>query len=190
VFPLEGFEATLRRFVDILEACEIGFHLTGGVSSIAYGEPRLTQDIDIVIDNARASERCDEFVRLMMEADFLFEESEVHRALATRGMFQVLDMSESLKLDVYPRELIPGELSRSEKRELFEGVSLPIVALPDAAVSKLIWISKGSHKNRRDVRRIFARASHPQQEAIVQLAAQLGLSKLLQEVLRETDEIE
>ena len=50
-------------------------------------------------------------------------------------------------MDVYAREL-----SRSESHEVFEGQMLSVVSRQDAAISKLLWISKGSHKSRRDFR--------------------------------------
>ena len=71
-------------------------------------------------------------------------------------MFQLLDRVESLKLDIYPRELIAGELDRSVSQEVFEGEELPVASCADVAVSKLVWISKGSHKSRRDLRQVFA----------------------------------
>jgi len=46
VFPIETFRATLEKAIAILERHKVRFHLTGGVTSVAYGEPRLTQDID------------------------------------------------------------------------------------------------------------------------------------------------
>ena len=91
---------------------------------------------------------------------------------------------------IYPKELIEGELTRSEVREVFPGLHLPVASLADAAVSKLIWVSKGSHKNRRDVRRIVSRATVTQQTRITDLASLVGLSQLLDEVLNEPDEIE
>jgi hypothetical protein len=80
-------------------------------------------------------------------------------------MFQLLDDVESLKLDIYPRELIEGELQRSVQLEVFEDLILPVVSRADAAESKLIWISKGSHKSRRDLRRIWE--SYIEEEFIV-----------------------
>jgi hypothetical protein len=94
-----------------------------------------------------------------------------------------------LKLDIYPRELIPGELERSETEELFEGVFLPIVSRTDAALSKLIWIDKGSVRSRRDLRSIFRNSSASQQETIRVGAISFGLHQLLDEVLAESDEI-
>jgi len=47
MFPVEAFENTIGKFVAIAEAIGLPFHITGGSISSAYGEPRLTQDIDI-----------------------------------------------------------------------------------------------------------------------------------------------
>ena len=99
-------------------------------------------------------------------------------------------MDEALKIDFYPRELIPGELERSEMLEVFTGVSLPIVSKVDVVGSKLIWIGKGSHKSRRDDRHIYRRASADECQQIRQLSEQLRLHDLLDEVLNEPDEIE
>ncbi len=104
-------------------------------------------------------------------------------------LFQLLDKSESLKLDVYPRELIPGELQRSEHLELFEGVMLPVVSQTDAALSKLIWIDKGSQRSRRDFRGIFRNCDSRQQAHIREQATSMKQIALLDEVLSEPDEI-
>ena len=40
----------LKTIVDVLEDLQIPYLVTGAVASIAYGEPRLTNDIDIVAD--------------------------------------------------------------------------------------------------------------------------------------------
>jgi len=104
-------------------------------------------------------------------------------------MFQLLDDVESMMLDLYPRELIPGELSRSVTAEVFEGEELPIASRAAAAMSKLIWISKGSHKSRRDFRQLLRLATTSDRQLIDRLAAQLRLTTLLAQVLAESDEI-
>jgi len=70
-------------------------------------------------------------------SDFLFDETAIRIAVDKRQMFQLLDSAEALKLDIYPRELIPGELARSYTLELFEGMFIPIASLPDTAIAKL-----------------------------------------------------
>lgn len=189
MFPVEAFERTIGKFVAIAEALELPFHLTGGAISSAYGEPRLTQDIDIVVSAEVAKHRVDELVEHLASSDFLFTESVVRQAVQAGELFQLLDKSESLKLDIYPRELISGELQRSQTLELFEGVFLPVVSRTDAALSKLIWIDKGSQRSRRDFRSIFSSCDQQQRMDVRKQAAGLHLSELLDEVLVEADEI-
>ncbi len=189
MFPVDVFERTLAKIVAILTRHDIRFHFTGGLTSTAYGEPRMTQDIDLVIDPDRTGRVVDAFHASLVESDFMFDESSMRQAVKDGTMFQLLDRCEVLKLDVYPRELIEGELSRSEFVEIFAGTVLPLVCRADAAASKLVWINKGSHKSRRDLRAIYRNANQRQQAQISNLADKLGLRGLLTEVLREPDEI-
>lgn len=189
MFPAEVFRGTIEKFVAVLVRYQIRFHLTGGITSVAYGEPRLTQDIDFVVDPRGLSQHLDDVCSDLNAAGFLFDEPSVRAAVQNAGLFQLLDRDELLKLDVYPRELIPGELNRSASVELFAGWELPIVSRADAAVSKLIWISNGSHKSRRDLRRIFDCSDMATQSAVTRLADDLQLRPLLNEVLSESDEL-
>ena len=189
MFPVEIFQVTLAKLTSILKRHQIRFHLTGGVTGTAYGEPRMTQDIDLVIDPKQSKQSIDGLVQSLAASDFMFDELTTRDAVDQGGMFQLLDTNESLKLDIYPRELIPGELDRSVSLEVFEGEFLPVVSRVDAAASKLVWISKGSHKSRRDLRAIFRGAIHKEQVEIQHTSRQLGLGELLQQVLGEEDEI-
>lgn len=190
MFPVEVFQKTLNEFIVILQRVRIRFHLTGGVTAAAYGEPRMTQDIDIVIDPQQSLEVIDLFVEELSASSFLFDERQARQAIKQGTLFQLLHNVESLKLDVYPRELIPGELDRSVTQEIFEGQLLPIVSRIDAAASKLVWISKGSHKGRRDLRAIYRNASKAEKDAIQQTCEKLNLLQLLNEVLAESDELQ
>ena len=189
MFPVEAFQRTIEKFVSIAEQLEIPFHITGGAISSAYGEPRLTQDIDFVIGPQPTQRQLEPLIGLLGKSDFLFTESVVRQSVAEGSMFQLLDTVESLKLDVYPRELIIGELQRSEFAELFSGVKLPIVSRTDAALSKLIWVAKGSLRSRRDLRGIFRSCTPEQRVVICGEASKLGLAALLDHVLAEPDEM-
>lgn len=189
MFPVEAFQATLGKATEIFQQLGVRFHLTGGVTSVLYGEPRMTQDIDIVVDNLVLAEQLETFFRLLDTDDFLFDPPAVRRAVERREMFQLLDKVEALKLDIYPRELIAGELDRSCLVEVFAGVQLPVVSRVDAAAAKLVWISKGSHKSRRDLRQIYRTSSEVDRQQIRELASELVLISLLDEVLGESDEL-
>ncbi|MGB0600300.1 MAG: nucleotidyl transferase AbiEii/AbiGii toxin family protein [Rubripirellula sp.] len=189
MFPVEAFQATLGKATEIFQRLGIRFHLTGGVTSILYGEPRMTQDIDMVVDNQALADQLETFLRLLDTGDFLFDATSVRRAVERREMFQLLDKVEALKLDVYPRELIAGELDRSCMIEVFAGVRLPVVSRVDSAAAKLVWISKGSHKSRRDLRQIYRTSSESDRQQIRKLASEINLMSLLNEVLGESDEL-
>ena len=189
MFPIDAFQNTLCKAVRIFESHAIRFHLTGGITAVAYGEPRMTQDIDIVIDNAATAEKLDPLLLSLSQSDFLFDEEVIRSAVSRKQMFQLVDLQESLKLAIYCRELIPGELGRSTTIEVFEGIRLPVASRVDAAASKLVWISKGSHKSRRDLRQIVRTSNPAERQALFDLSAELALSRLLQEVLGEPDEL-
>jgi hypothetical protein len=190
MFPIEAFKNTLAKAESIFERHAIAFHLTGGITSVLYGEPRMTQDIDIVVANQMIARELPAFVDSLELSDFLYDVPSIHRAVDEYGMFQLFDKVEAIKLDLYPRELVPGELQRSVPAEIFAGVHLPVASRADAAVSKLLWISQGSHKSRRDLRSIFRTSAASDQNLIRQLAAQVNLSALLDDVLAEPDELD
>ena len=157
--------------------------------SVAYGEPRMTQDVDVVLDRDRVMAVADEFLRALAGAGFQFSESQGRQAIASGQMFQLLDVDQVVKLDLYLRCLIPGELDRSVRTEVFPGVVLPIASRADAALSKLIWIRKGSHRSRRDLRGMLAGASRAEIRTVERGADEMGLGDLLREVLAESDEL-
>lgn len=46
------FQQTTQRIVSLLDELNVRFHLTGGILAAYYGDPRSTQDVDIVVDLA------------------------------------------------------------------------------------------------------------------------------------------
>lgn len=189
MYPAEIFRDTLSRLLAILNRHEVRFHLTGGITSVAYGEPRMTQDIDIVVENAGLSRILDTFTESAAQSGFLIDAEAARRAVAEKSMLRLFDMAEALKIDVYVREMIPGELSRSAVLEVFEGMLIPVVSRPDAAASKLAWASKGSQKSRRDLRQIVRSLSEAERTELDRVAGMLALDGLLAAILAEPDEI-
>lgn len=186
----EGFQPTLLKLVAVLNRLQIRFHLTGGITSVAYGEPRMTEDLDLVLDRDRVLLIQDELLAALEDAGFHLSERTARRAIESKQMFQLLDIERVIKLDLYVRCLIPGELDRSVGAEVFPGVVLPIVARTDAALSKLIWVRHGSHRSRRDVRGILAGATSGELATIRRMAGELDVAALLDEVLAESDDID
>ena len=76
--------------------------VTGGVAAIAYGEPRLTNDVDVVV---RIEPRdADRFVAPFPESSYYVPPIETIQAEAARpayGHFNVVDLETALRADVY-----------------------------------------------------------------------------------------
>ena len=91
-----------RLFTDRLEKAGIRYMVTGSVASMVYGEPRLTHDIDLVVelrrgDVGRLKEAFDDesFYRPPDEV----VESEARRRI--RGRFNLIHHETGYKADVY-----------------------------------------------------------------------------------------
>jgi hypothetical protein len=190
MFPPEIFRVVLEDFTRHLGERGIRFALTGGMVSAFHAEPRYTQDADILLDRTALLIGLEDTLREWKARGYLFDESATRVAIERGRPFQLFHSREALKLDLYPRELIPGELSRAVPAEVFAGVWLPIVSRVDAAGGKLVWIDAGSHKSRRDLRQIVRRCDDAERQRLTEIAVQLKLSHLLNEVLAESDEID
>ncbi len=190
MLPADGFQPTLTKFVDVLDRFHVRFHLTGGLTSVVYGEPRMTQDVDLVLDHDQVLAVREEFLDALTSAGFYFSKALAREGIESRRMFQLLDLEQVIKLDLYVRCLIPGELDRSVPTEVFPGVTLPLAARTDAALSKLVWIHRGSHRSRRDLRWILAGATPDEVATVRQTATDMNLLDLLDEVLGESDEVD
>ncbi len=190
MFPPETFRPLLHEIAQLLDANGIRFAITGGLVSAYYSEPRFTQDVDILVDREQIAANLDSMTNCFQAAGYIFDKGRLAESIRAGRLFQLIHERECLKLDIYPRELIPGELSRSVRVELFPGLMLPIVSPADLAISKLIWISRGSHKNRRDFRQLLRRISGDDISRVREFAAHRSLQSLYDEVLAEPDEIE
>ncbi|MBI1347937.1 hypothetical protein GC163_16805 [bacterium] len=190
MFSPEVFFPVIARVAELLRQLGIRFHLTGGLVSVYYAEPRLTQDADLVVDPQQLQGCLEEFLSAVQSGDWLVDDAVIRDAVSRGRMFQMIDVRECVKLDIYPRELIPGELKRSLSVNLTPTLQIPIASRGDLVLSKLIWISKGSHKSRRDVRQLMQLVNPAENDAIREFAAERQLTDLLNEVLGEPDEID
>lgn len=174
---------TLSDVAKILSARGISFHLTGGLASSFYGEPRFTQDIDIVVQ-ITVGVFLDELI-LDLTHDFIVDKSAIEDAVRRRSIFQALHERTMIKVDFHVGEAIEGELGRSKSEEILSGVVVPLVSKEDAILSKLIWITKGSHKSRQDIKMMLRRTGEIDFKYMKDQAIGLGVENLLNELRTE-----
>jgi hypothetical protein len=175
---------TMSRISAILGELGLRYHFTGGIASSYYGDPRFTQDVDLVIQlTSDRPETTDLLDRL--SSGYLIEEQVARDAISRSGLFQALDEASMVKIDFHVGEKIPGELGRSRIRELSPGLLAPLVCKEDAILSKLLWIQQGSGKARHDVKMMLSREEDLDRACLRERAEALGLVELLAEFERE-----
>jgi hypothetical protein len=178
------FVTTLRRVVDLVKQASISYHITGGLASTYYGEPRLTQDIDIVVACDRAQV---EPLAALLSSCYLISKESVDDAVLSQGMFQALDLETFIKIDFHVGELVPGELNRSQNVEFLPNLNARLVSKIDAILSKLVWVQQGSGKSWQDLMAMLADPQPIDSEQLCLLAGQLGVESLLNKALGELD---
>lgn len=93
---------TIKFFINKLNQKQIKYFITGSVAAIVYGEPRLTNDIDLVLNLDETS--LDEFVQLFPINEFYCPPVEViniERLRSSRGHFNIIHHASGLKADIY-----------------------------------------------------------------------------------------
>lgn len=180
----------LRHVAGVLERLGFRYLVTGSTATIFFGEPRFTNDIDIVLDlpPARISELCAAFPA----EDFYLSEESVRRAVARGGQFNLIHPRSGLKIDFIVATDTPFNRSRfARSRRLTPGPDFQATfASPeDVILKKMEYYREGhSDKHLRDIAGVF-RISGDQIDRVYleEWIARLGLGEIWQEVLRWLD---
>ena len=180
----EGIPETMERISMLLQGLGLRFHFTGGIASAYYGDPRLTQDLDLVIQ-LEAEQPETKALLNRLSSGYLIHEPAAVEAIKSKGLFQAIDEESMVKIDFHVGEKIPGELGRTQRREVVPGVVAPLVSKEDAILSKLLWIQLGSHKAQHDVKMMLKRDEELDRAILQERAAALGLGDLLAEIEAE-----
>jgi hypothetical protein len=99
----------LRFVVSVLERLGLRYFVTGSTVTIFYGEPRFTNDIDIVVD--LPADAVAEFCRQFPDDDFYVSPEGASEAVRRHSMFNILQPRSGLKVDVIVAA--PSEFNRT-----------------------------------------------------------------------------
>ncbi|TMG74225.1 MAG: hypothetical protein E6H75_12350, partial [Betaproteobacteria bacterium] len=106
---LEVLQDALGR----LERGGIAYMLTGSLALSYYAEPRMTRDIDLVVEFPGGDSKR---LAALFEPEYYVSEADVARALRERGMFNVLHLEKLVKLDLIVRKDEPFRRHEFERR--------------------------------------------------------------------------
>jgi hypothetical protein len=170
----------LAAIVSELDRFGIPHMLAGSFASTYHGDPRSTNDIDLVIDPTRAA--LDAFVRGLDPERYYVGAEAARAAFERRGLFNVVLLDSGWKVDLILRKERPFSRSEFERRApaVIAGVSVFVATAEDTIVAKLEWARAGeSERQLRDVVGILAvSGGHLDRDYIARWVADLGLSGL------------
>ena len=106
---MEQYEL-LRHVVRCFEDLNIPYLVTGAIASIAYGEPRFTNDIDIVADIKEA--HITGLRNCFSEEEYYLDEDMIRDAIHHQHQFNIIHPSSGLKIDVIIRNSTDFDNSR------------------------------------------------------------------------------
>ncbi len=158
--PVRDYElkAFFTYVIEVLENLGIPYMVVGGFAAIFYGEPRLTIDVDIVVDMKL------EHVRPLVAAfpvpDYYVSEEGIRDSLQRGYPFNVIQPATGAKVDLVPLPRDPFTRSAFQRRQRLEfdeaGRSATFITPEDIIVAKLIAHREtGSDKHLRDARGVL-----------------------------------
>jgi hypothetical protein len=147
-------------FLKVLETQGISYFVTGSVASSAYGEPRFTQDLDLVVSLSSGS--IDDFLAGFPSSDFYVPPEPTLREEASRtegGHFNLLHQDSGLRADVYlagDDELHAWAFEHLRRIQLSEDLEVWLAPPEYVIVRKLEWMSaEAGERHREDVRHMI-----------------------------------
>ncbi|MGQ0557223.1 MAG: nucleotidyl transferase AbiEii/AbiGii toxin family protein [Nitrospiraceae bacterium] len=172
----------LKSVMSRLEAAGIPYMLTGSMAANFYATPRMTRDIDVVIELREAEV---ERVVTIFQDEYYVDRDMVEQAVKSRSMFNIIHNALVVKVDCVVRK--DSEYRREEfarrRRLIIDGEPVTIVAPEDLILSKLEW-AKESHSQLQldDVRNLLRSVKDLDRTYLNQWLDRLGLAAVYREV--------
>lgn len=149
----------LRVVIETLEKIGVDYMIVGSVAGTLYGEPRLTNDMDIVLTLVPQTART--FLAGFDPREFYLPPEDIIAHEATRGgQTNLIHHESGVKVDLMFRKSNPHAIQEFKRRrqiEILRGVKAWVAAPEDVIIGKLRFYREGqSAKHPTDIRGILA----------------------------------
>ena len=165
-----------------LDSAGIPYMLTGSIAAGYYAQPRMTRDIDLVVEvDAADAER----LAAALTPEFTVNVDAVRAAITRQSLFNLIHVEAVTKVDFVVRKDVPYRLEEFLRRRRVEigGCPLWIVSPEDLILSKLAWAKTSrSEMQLRDVRQLLAAVESLDVAYMDHWAESLTVTDLLREV--------
>lgn len=171
----------LREIVSRLEGAGIPYMVTGSLAMTFYATPRMTRDIDVVLelDVVRARR-----IVALFQDDCYIEHESVLDAVSREASFNIIHNERILKADFIVRKDDPyrrEEFRRRRRMRIEDGFEVWVVTPEDLVLSKLAW-NPVSELQLRDVSQLVEEATALDWDYVERWARHLGVQDALQSV--------
>ena len=146
----------LRDVTERLEKVDIPYMLTGSMAMNYYATPRMTRDIDLVVEVLPEDVRP---LVVAFQTDYYVSREAVEDAVRRRSMFNLIHNESLVKIDFVVRKETSYRKTEFERRRWvrFEDTAVCVVSKEDLIISKLYWAQDSrSEVQKRDVRNLLA----------------------------------
>lgn len=164
-----------------LDRSGISYMLTGSFAMNYYAEPRMTRDIDIVIDLREGAE--EKFINLFKE-DYYIPEETVKKAIFKRKMFNIIHTGSVVKVDFIIRKNSEYRQVEFERRQKISvnNRSIYIVSKEDLMISKVFWAKdSNSDLQKNDIKNLVQ--SGYDKDYLEKWLKKLGIDKFFKEFI-------
>jgi hypothetical protein len=178
---IEVLELVARR----LDETGIAYMVTGSMAVAFYAIPRMTRDVDLVVELSAGE--ADRVSALLAASEFYVDPDAVRDAVARQATFNAIHQRMIVKVDFVVRK--DTDYRRTEfarrRRLLLEGHPIFVVAPEDLIISKLDWARDSRSEvqlgDARDLLRAVPGLDHAYLDEWI---ARLGLTSLYREVTK------
>ena len=175
---LEVLEIVTQR----LEKTRIPYMITGSIAANFYAAPRMTRDIDIVIEIQPPDV---ERLFKIFGKDFYLDRNSLAEAVEQKGMFNLIHNDYVVKIDfIVKKDSEYRELEFQRRREVqVKGFKMWIVSPEDLILSKLFWAKDSfSEMQQGDVKNLLAMVKDVDLAYLKKWVELLGLDEIYKKV--------
>jgi hypothetical protein len=179
-FMIDEMEV-LKIVITRLESAGLHYMVTGSIAANFYTTPRMTRDIDIVIE---LGEKDIEKFQSLFSGDFYVDQESLRHAFYDKGIFNIIHTEGIVKVDFIVRKETEYRKLEFERRRtiLFEGISLNVTSPEDLVLSKLYWAKESlSEIQLRDVRNLLKTTPDMDWGYVEEWVEKLGLDEVFKE---------
>lgn len=145
----------LRDVTRKFEQLNIQYMLTGSLAMSYYSQPRMTRDIDLVVNISKTSVKK---METLFTPDYYISIDSVINAIDNEFMFNLIHTESSIKVDCIVRKQEEYRITEFERRQKIRltDFDIYIVSKEDLIISKLIWFKESnSELQKRDIKNLL-----------------------------------